>query len=39
MGMEVPPPGSDFGMQVGNAVDDRHRQRPFVGWRGAARAM
>ena len=29
MGMEVPPPAGDFGVQVGNAIDDRHRQRPF----------
>ena len=30
MGMQVPAPAGDFGVQVGNAVDDRHRKRPLL---------
>ena len=28
MGVHVPPPGGDFGVKVGNAIDDRHWKRP-----------
>ena len=28
MGVDVPPPSGDLGMQIGDAIDDRHRISP-----------
>ena len=28
MGMQVAPPGGDFGVQIGDAIDDRHELAP-----------